>query len=59
MVGDRLSTDIAGGQAAGLATVLVLSGVTSRQELAASSVVPDLVCNDIHALADYLSAGAR
>jgi HAD superfamily hydrolase (TIGR01450 family) len=30
MVGDRLSSDIAGGHAAGLATILVLSGTTSE-----------------------------
>lgn len=59
MVGDRLSTDIAGAQNVGLATVLVLSGVTSREELAAGSVVPDLVFADIHALADHLTTAAR
>ena len=31
MVGDRLSSDIAGGHAAGLATVLVLSGTSGRR----------------------------
>jgi 4-nitrophenyl phosphatase len=33
MVGDRLSTDIAGGQGAGLHTILVLSGVASREQV--------------------------
>jgi phosphoglycolate/pyridoxal phosphate phosphatase family enzyme len=32
MVGDRLDTDIAAGNGVGIATVLVLTGVTSRQE---------------------------
>jgi 4-nitrophenyl phosphatase len=43
MIGDRLETDILGGQQAGLITVLVRSGVTSPEALAASSVKPDLI----------------
>ncbi len=50
MVGDRLDTDISGGQSAGLRTVLVLSGVTGRQQLQASSIKPDWVVDDIRAL---------
>ena len=51
MVGDRLDSDVAGGQQAGLAGVLVLSGGTSEQDLAASTVVPDMVCADLAAFA--------
>jgi 4-nitrophenyl phosphatase len=47
VLGDRLGTDIAGGVQAGLTTVLVLSGITTEADLAASSVQPDLVCADI------------
>jgi 4-nitrophenyl phosphatase len=47
VLGDRLSTDIAGGVRAGLTTVLVLSGITTEADLAASPVKPDLVCADI------------
>jgi glycerol 3-phosphatase-2 len=47
MVGDRLDSDVAGGQQAGLAGVLVLSGGTSEEDLAVSPVVPDLVCADL------------
>lgn len=50
MIGDRLSTDIAGAKALGMRAVLVLSGVTSRAELAASAVQPDAVFEDIAAL---------
>jgi ribonucleotide monophosphatase NagD (HAD superfamily) len=50
MVGDRLETDILGGQNAGLRTVLVLSGVTRREQLAQSRVQPDWVFEDIRAL---------
>lgn len=54
MVGDRLTTDIAGGQAAGLHTILVLSGVTSAASLAGSPIQPDAVFDDIGHLAKRL-----
>lgn len=54
MVGDRLTTDIAGGSAAGLKTILLLSGVTDQAELEASSIQPDLVFEDLRALTTYL-----
>jgi len=47
VIGDRLDTDIAGGVRAGLTTVLVLSGIATKADLAASLVKPDLVCADI------------
>ena len=54
MVGDRLSSDIAGGHAAGLATVLVLSGTSGdgsgSEELAAADPQPDFVLPDLAAL---------
>lgn len=54
MVGDRLATDIVGGHAAGLRTVLLLSGVSGRDDLEASEVRPDYVFEDIRALAGAL-----
>lgn len=50
MVGDALDADIAGGQRAGMATILVLSGRTTREERERSSVEPDLVLPDLAAL---------
>lgn len=47
VLGDRLDTDIAGGVRLGLFTILVLSGITTRADLIASPVQPDLVCEDI------------
>ena len=48
---DRLNTDIAGGNAAGLNTILVLSGISSREDLAkANGNQPDFVFEDISEL---------
>ncbi|HEU5106191.1 MAG TPA: HAD-IIA family hydrolase [Solirubrobacterales bacterium] len=52
MVGDRISSDIAGGHAAGLETILVLSGTTSREEAEAADPVPDHV---VDSLSDLLA----
>jgi ribonucleotide monophosphatase NagD (HAD superfamily) len=40
MIGDRLDTDIAGAQAAGLDSALVLSGVDSLHDIARCGVHP-------------------
>ncbi len=53
-LGDRLDTDIAGGQRAGLRTILVLSGVTTPEILTASSVQPDWVFASIKELGEAL-----
>lgn len=55
MVGDRLSTDIAGGKAAGLHTILLLSGISTREELAQPHAPqPDYVLTDIMELGERL-----
>jgi HAD superfamily hydrolase (TIGR01450 family) len=55
IIGDHLEADIVGGRRAGLATILVLSGTTSPQDLEAAEVEPDLVLDD---LAGLLALGA-
>nr|WP_228047166.1 HAD-IIA family hydrolase [Saccharopolyspora sp. HNM0983] len=52
MVGDRLDTDIAGGVRTGIPTLLVLTGVSTAQELlsADTSMRPDHVAADLGAL---------
>jgi len=50
MLGDRLETDILGGQNAGLTTILVLSGVTQPADLETSPIQPDFVFESIAAL---------
>jgi len=54
MIGDRLYTDIALGKTSGITTVLVLSGETHIEDLATSPHKPDLVFDDLAAVAGYL-----
>lgn len=54
MVGDRLSTDIAGAQAAGLRGILLLSGISTREEAESGPIKPDMIFHDITELAHYL-----
>jgi len=54
MVGDRLSTDIAGAQAAGLSTILLLSGASSKKDIIDSGIKPEFVFSDIGELTSEL-----
>ena len=47
VVGDRLNTDIALGNRAGMSTALVRTGVTDRETLEASSIEPDYVLESL------------
>lgn len=52
MLGDRMDTDILGGYRAGLRTILVLTGISTLEEVAQSQVKPDLIYQDLPALVD-------
>jgi len=56
ILGDRLDTDILGGQRAGIGTILVLTGISTREEAAAWNPPPDLVVNSIPDLLECWSA---
>jgi ribonucleotide monophosphatase NagD (HAD superfamily) len=54
-IGDRLETDILGGRRAGIATALLLSGVTRREDLSRSAIRPDWVFEGLPDLTRALS----
>jgi len=56
MVGDRLETDIVMGRRAGMSTALVLSGVTRREDLSHSSILPDYTLESITDIAGLISS---
>ena len=53
-LGDRLETDIAGGQRLGLKTILVLSGVSTAADFESNSIKPTWVFPGIKELAQAL-----
>ncbi len=58
MIGDRLDTDIVAGHRAGMLTVLVLTGVSTRDDLPHAAVLPDLILTDLTAFVDAIIADA-
>ena len=54
MVGDRLYTDIAIGKQAGITSILVLSGETSKEDLEGSEIRPDYIFENLGELAKSL-----
>jgi 4-nitrophenyl phosphatase len=55
VVGDHLVADVGGAKRAGMTSILVLSGVTARADIAGTDVVPDLVLDSIAQLPDALA----
>jgi 4-nitrophenyl phosphatase len=56
VIGDRLDTDILGGINAGLPSILVLSGVTSREQAQRDPIRADAIYDDIAAITDALKS---
>ncbi len=58
-LGDRLETDVLGGQRAGLKVAIVLTGVTRREDLASSPFRPDWVFEGLPDLCRALDSPSR
>jgi 4-nitrophenyl phosphatase len=52
-IGDRMDTDIAGAKRTGIYSVLVLTGVSTREEAEAHAEPPDLIVQDISDLVTH------
>ncbi len=55
VIGDRLDTDIAGAQGLGWDSLLVLTGISRREDIVPSSITPTFVAEDLSALFAPLS----
>jgi ribonucleotide monophosphatase NagD (HAD superfamily) len=50
MLGDRLETDILGGQKAGMKTILVETGIDHAESVISKGIQPDLIINNLNEL---------
>jgi ribonucleotide monophosphatase NagD (HAD superfamily) len=59
MVGDRLNTDIKWGKTSGISTLLVMTGVTTEEDLLNpdNDVHPDYILNSLGDLTGLLAEG--
>jgi NagD protein len=56
MIGDRMDTDVVAGIEAGLETILVLTGVTTRDELDSFPYRPSRIIESVAELVDEVAA---
>jgi ribonucleotide monophosphatase NagD (HAD superfamily) len=56
MVGDRLETDMLMGRQTGMKTAMVLTGASSRDDVARETLAPDFVLDSIGDIPDRLVA---
>ncbi len=54
MIGDQVETDLLGAHRAGVYTILVLSGVETRETIRKSKLKPKMVIENVDRLIDYL-----
>ncbi|MHA0855284.1 TIGR01457 family HAD-type hydrolase [Paenibacillus sp. CMAA1364] len=58
VIGDNMHTDISAGVAAGCSTILVLTGITTKESLASdirlAGIEPSIVCKDLQELLQHL-----
>jgi HAD superfamily hydrolase (TIGR01450 family) len=50
MVGDQIETDVVGARKAGVHTILVLTGVETRESVGRSKIKPDMIIDNLEAL---------
>lgn len=55
VIGDRLYTDIAAGNNAGVTTICVLTGETKKEDLLVSDIKPTFVLNSVYEIAKLLA----
>jgi len=59
VIGDRLDTDIAGAAACGWDSLLVLTGVSTRDEVGADGIRPTFVADDLRVLLEEAEPSRR
>jgi NagD protein len=59
MIGDRMDTDIVAGMEAGLQTILVLSGITSREQAGRFPFLPSRIVDSVADLVEEIAEPHR
>ena len=59
VIGDRLETDILGGQRAGLKTILITTGIDNESTIYEKNILPDWVVNNLDELTNLLMENSK